>query len=118
MRAVLIILLTAIALPVWAQSPNTSSIVVVVVDQTGAVVSDAKVTVVNTATGASREGVSNEKGSATISALSLMATYNVSVAKAGFTAEDVNNLTLRAGETPTVRVKLVASGGQTEVTVF
>ena len=43
------------------QSPNTGSIVVVVVDQSGAVVKDAKVTVTNTATGAVREA-SVERG--------------------------------------------------------
>ena len=36
----------------------------------------------------------------------------------GFTAEDVTGLTLRAGETATVKVKLVASGGKSEVTVY
>ena len=40
---------------VVAQSPNTASMIVVVIDQTGAVVKDAKVSVVNTATGDARE---------------------------------------------------------------
>ena len=44
MRACLVILVSALALPAIAQSPNTSTLVVVVVDQTGAVVNDAKVT--------------------------------------------------------------------------
>ncbi len=39
--------------------------IVVVDDQTGAVVKDAKVSVVNTATGDSREAVSGDDGSAT-----------------------------------------------------
>lgn len=33
----------------------------------------------------------------------------------GFTGEDVDDLTLRAGETATVKVKLLASGGKNEV---
>ena len=49
--------------------------IVVVTDQTGAVVKDAKVSVVNTATGAVREAVSGSDGSATIPALSLTGTY-------------------------------------------
>jgi hypothetical protein len=60
-----------------AQSPNTATMMVVVVDQNGAVVKDAKVSVVNTATGAVREAVSASDGSATIPALSLTGTYTV-----------------------------------------
>ena len=117
-RVLLAMLLPLIALPAAAQSPNTAALIVVVVDQTGGVVSDAKVTVVNNATGAAREVISGGDGSATIGALSLTGTYKVSVSKSGFTAEDVNDLTLRNGETATVKVKLVASGGKTEVTVY
>ena len=61
---------------------------------------------------------SGADGSATIAALSLTGTYTVRVTKTGFTAEDLSGLTLRAGETATVKVKLVATGGQTEVVVF
>ena len=118
MRLVFIALLIAIAAPVMAQSPNTSSMVVIVVDQTGAVVNDAKVIVLNRATGAVREATSGTDGSATFSALSLTGVYSIDVTKAGFTAEELNDLTLRAGETATVKIKLLASGGQTEVTVY
>ena len=69
MRACLVILVSALAVPAIAQSPNTATLVVVVVDQTGAVVNDAKVSVVNSATGATREAVSGADGSATIAAL-------------------------------------------------
>jgi hypothetical protein len=104
--------------PLAAQSPNTGTMLVVVVDQTSAVVKDATVTVMNMATGALREVVSGPEGSATIAALSLTGEYKVSVAKPGFTSEDLTGLTLRSGETATVRVKLVASGGKSEVTVY
>jgi hypothetical protein len=106
------------AAPIAAQTPNTATMIVTVVDQSGAVVKDAKVSVVNTATGATREGVSGDDGSATIAALSLTGEYRVSVNLTGFTAEDVTGLKLRAGETATVKVKLVAGGGKSEVTVF
>jgi hypothetical protein len=114
----LLALFAFIAAPVAAQSPNTATMIVTVVDQTGAVVKDAKVSVVNTATGAVREAISGEEGSATIAALSLTGEYRVSVTMTGFTAEDVTGLRLRAGETATVKVKLVASGGKSEVTVY
>ena len=113
-----IALFAFIALPVAAQSPNTATMIVTVVDQNDAVVRDANISVVNTATGAVRDAISGEDGSATMAALSLTGEYRVSVAKTGFTADDVTGLTLRAGETATVKVKLVVSGGKNEVTVF
>ncbi|PYT04164.1 MAG: hypothetical protein DMF60_16145, partial [Acidobacteria bacterium] len=114
----LIALFAFIAAPVAAQSPNTGTMIVKVVDQTGAVVKGAKVSVVNTATGAVREVVSGDEGSATIAGLSLTGEYTVTVAMTGFTSEDVTGLALRAGETATVKVKLVAGGGKSEVTVY
>ena len=114
----LIALLSLMAAPVAAQSPNTATMIVTVVDQNGGVVKDAKISVTNTATGAVREAVSGEEGSATIAALALTGEYMVSVTMTGFTGEDVKGLTLRAGETATVKVKLVASGGKSEVTVY
>jgi hypothetical protein len=101
-----------------AQSPNTASMIVVVVDQTGAVVKDAKVSVVNAATGAVREAVSGSDGSATISALSLTGTYTVSVSKDGFGNEELKDITLRSGETATLKVKLLVGSEKAQVTVY
>lgn len=103
---------------VAAQSPNTSSLVVVVVDQTGGVVSAADVVVTNVATGATRTSASGSDGTVTVPALSLTGHYRVHVEKAGFAAEDAADLTLRAGETATVKVQLVPSGVAAAVTVF
>jgi hypothetical protein len=100
-----------------AQTPNTASIIVTVVDQNGAVVRGANVSVVNTATGATREAVSGDEGTATIAALPLTGEYKVHVTMTGFTAEDATGLTLRAGETAKVKVKMVVSGGTSEVTI-
>jgi hypothetical protein len=101
-----------------AQSPNTATMIVVVVDQTGAVVKDAKVSVVNNATGAVREAVSGSDGSATIPALSLTGTYTASVSKDGFGNEELKDITLRAGETATLKVKLLVGSQKEEVTVY
>ncbi|HET6854420.1 MAG TPA: TonB-dependent receptor [Pyrinomonadaceae bacterium] len=101
-----------------AQSPNTASMIVVVADQTGAVVKDARVTVLNTATGASREAISGTDGTATFPALSLTGTYTVTVAREGFGSEERKDLTLRSGETATVKVTLLAGSQTAEVTVF
>src|SRR6266550_3072126 len=101
-----------------AQSPNTASMIVVVVDQTGAVVKDAKVSVVNTATGAARDAVSGSDGGATIPALSLTGTYTVNVSKEGFGNEELKGVTLRSGETATAKVTLFVGSEKAEVTVF
>ena len=72
--------------------------IVIVTDQTGAIVKDAKISVTNSATGAVREAMSGADGSATVPALSLTGTYTVSVSKAGFGVEECKDITLRAGE--------------------
>jgi hypothetical protein len=112
------LVLAVTALAALGQSPNTASMNVTVVDQNGAVVRGANVSVVNTATGATREAISGDDGTSTIAALPLTGKYKVTVTMTGFTAQDVSGLELRAGETATVKVKLVASGGQSEVTVY
>ena len=104
--------------PLAAQSPNTSTIVVLVTDQSGAVISDAKVIVTNNQTGAVRDAVSGSDGSASIPALSLTGSYTVAVTKQGFGSEERNDVTLRAGETATLRVKLLIGSEKSEVTVY
>jgi hypothetical protein len=111
---IVLVLLTAAA----AQSPNTATMIVVVVDQNGAVVRDAKVSVVNIATGAVRDAVSGDDGSATISALSLTGTYTATVSKDGFGNEELKDITLRSGETATLKVKLLVGSEKAEVTVY
>jgi len=110
-------LLLLIALPLAAQSPNTATMIVVVVDQTGAVVPDAHVSVVNTATGATREANSGNDGRATIAALPLTGSYRVRVSKSGFGNEERNDISLRSGETATLKVNLLVTGASS-VTVF
>src|SRR5437879_13656927 len=112
------LLLIALSAFIAAQSPNTATMIVVVVDQKGALVKDAKVSVVNTATGAVREAVSGSDGSATISALSLTGTYAVRVSREGFGSEERTNITLRSGETATLKVTLLVGSGTAQVTVY
>src|SRR5262245_23233057 len=102
----------------FAQSPNASTIVVLVTDQSGAVVKDAKVSVLNSQTGAVREATSGGDGSATFAALPLTGSYTVAVSKEGFGSEERNDVTLRAGETATLKVKLLVGTEKTEVTVY
>jgi hypothetical protein len=110
--------LLASAIAVHAQSPNTSTIVVLVADQSGAAVPDAKVAVTNNQTGAVREVMSGSDGRATVPALSLTGTYTVAVSKQGFGNEERNDVALRAGETATLKVKLLVGSEKSEVTVY
>jgi len=102
----------------FAQSPNTSAMIVVVVDQNDAAVPDAKVSVVNVATGDSREAVSGSDGGATFPALSLTGTYTVGVSKQGFANGEAKDITLRSGETANVKVKLLVGSQAVDITVF
>src|ERR1043166_9316563 len=113
-----IALISLAVAPLAAQSPNTSAMIVVVVDQTGAVVKDAKVSVVNSATGAAREVVSGGDGSATIPALPLTGTYTAGVSKEGFGNQELKDISLRSGETVTLKVQLFPGTAKVEVTVF
>jgi len=114
----LVLFLLAAVCPARAQTPNTAAVVVVVVDQSGGVVSDAKVTLINSATGAIREAASAVDGAASSTALPLTGTDSIDVNKPGFKTDTVAGLTLRAGETATVKVVMLASGGKTDVVVY
>jgi hypothetical protein len=107
-----------IALPLAAQSPNNGGLIVHVVDQSGAVVTDAKVSVINSATGAVREAVTGRDGSVTMPALSLTGDYVVNVSKEGFGSEERKGIDLRAGETATVKVTLLVGAEKAGVTVY
>ena len=115
---ILIALVAFVAYPVAAQSPNTASLVVHVLDQAGAVVKDANISVVNAATSAVREAASDSNGNATIPGLSISGTYTVTVSHQGFGSEELSGITLRSGETATLNVKLLVGTEKAEVTVF
>jgi carboxypeptidase family protein/TonB-dependent receptor-like protein len=104
--------------PAVAQSPNTSTVAVLVTDQTGAVLKDARVAVTNNQTGAVRETASGADGRATFAALPLTGTYTIVVSKAGFATEQRTGIALRAGEAATLKVRLLVETEKSEVTVY
>ena len=116
--SLLLFLFVLTAVPAVAQTPNTATIIVTVVDEKGAVITDANVSVLNTATGALREARSTDEGNATFPALSLTGTYTVTVSHQGFGNEERKDLTLRSGETASVKVTLLAGSQRAEVTVY
>lgn len=119
-RAILsFILLSTICTPaIAAQSPSTATLRGRVLDQSGAAVPGATVTVTNTATGLTRETTTDTSGFYAVTSLPVTGHYAVSIALAGFATNQVQDLDLRAGETATVDATLVASGGTSEVTVY
>ena len=118
-RAIALIVFTSISFGVAAaQSPNTASMIVVVVDQNGAVVAGAKVSLANRATGATREAVSGTDGTATFAGLSLTGTYTLSVSGQGFANQEQSDIRLRSGETATLKVTLPAGAQTAQVTVY
>ena len=112
------LLIVVFAPNLLAQTPNTSTIVVQVVDQNGAVVPGAKVSVVNSATGAVRDVVASSDGTATIPGLALTGRYTVTVSSSGFGNEELKDITLRSGETSTLKVQLKVGTEKAEITVF
>ncbi len=70
-----IVLLLASAVPALAQSPNTSALVVTVVDQSGATVPGAQVSALNLADGGAREATSDAQGAVTLPSLSISGAY-------------------------------------------
>ena len=102
---------------VYAQSPNTAAVTVTVADQTGLAVTDAQVMIAND-TGVTREVTTGSDGVVTVAALPLIGVYGVAISKEGYSTEGVTNIQLRAGETATVRVRLMPAGGTSEVAVY
>jgi Carboxypeptidase regulatory-like domain/TonB dependent receptor len=113
-----IVLLLASALPAFAQTPNTAALVVTIVDQSGARVPGALVSVVNTDASSAREATSGADGSVTLPALSISGAYKLTITKSGFAPQTVDIAALRAGETAGVRVQLVVGAATGEVTVY
>lgn len=113
-----LLLVCTVSAEALAQSPNNASIVVLVTDQSGAVVKDARVSITNDQTGAIREAVSGADGSVSFPALALTGTYSVRVSKQGFGDESRTGITLRSSETATLKVKLLVGPETTEVTVY
>lgn len=92
------LLLTAAfaAATVFAQTP-TGEISGSVVDASGAIVSGAKVSVINPATNSQRLAESNNQGLFNVPAL-LPGTYNIRVEKQGFAAQTQNGITLQTSQ--------------------
>src|SRR5580704_6346093 len=105
MKARLLLISIALLLsPVFSHAQGLGSIVGTLTDSTGAAVASAKVTATQTATGLSREAISNTDGYFVLSSLS-PADYSLTIEAQGFRSER-QAVTLLADQTLTVNLKL------------
>jgi hypothetical protein len=99
---------------VFAQ--QTSTIVGTVFDSSGAVISDATVLLVNTATGFQRTVITNAEGQYTAASIPA-GSYRISVDKPGFQRLERNNITLASAATADVALTLSVGNNSETVTV-
>src|SRR5262245_5455724 len=97
--ALAVVLTCLIGFDCESQSPNTSTVTVVVTDETGAVLPGADISIANAEIGAARSVPSGPDGSAVIPGLSVTGPYDVTITRAGFNTEVVKDVVLRLGET-------------------
>lgn len=107
-------LIASVGISIRAQ--GQSSLGGTVMDNAGAVIVDAKVTVTNVATNASYETLSNDSGLYRFPALPV-GTYRIVVEASGFKAATVENVVLTVGQTSTTNVKLEAGAPTEAVTI-
>jgi hypothetical protein len=92
-----------------AQSAATGTIVGRVVDPQGAVILDAKVTAVNTATGVSRSVNTTSSGDYVIASLP-PGTYDIKVQASGFALAEAKETKLNVGDQQDLNFKLAIAG--------
>ncbi len=109
----LFVLLTL--LPVTAQTYR-GGIGGTVIDPSGAAIPDAKVTLISTATGSTRETVSTSAGVYVFQDLQI-GTYSLSVSAAGFGDAKLNSISVNPGAVTPVNPKLSVSGTQVTIDV-
>ena len=110
-----VLLWTGIVRVALAQNTNSGDISGIVTDTTGAAVPGATVTVLNIATGVSKEFVTNESGVYDTSSI-VAGTYKLTFAKSGFATLVRSSITIIVGPT-TVNAQLTVGGVNQEVVV-
>src|SRR5258707_8524519 len=99
-----IVVLTVLAGTVWAQ--GTGEMTGLVTDPTGAVVSDATVTLTNTATGEQRNTVTSSGGSYRFPSLPVVGSYTLQISPKGFKSTKVEGIVVSVGTITAKDVKL------------
>lgn len=114
--AILLLVLALGAAAAWAQSETEGAIGGTIVDQQGAVVPNAKVTVTNTGTNQQFTTATSDTGAYRATHLQ-PGIYEVKIDAAGFAAYDQKNVVVEIGRITTIDPKMSVSGSNETVTV-
>ncbi|MFP5288143.1 MAG: carboxypeptidase regulatory-like domain-containing protein, partial [Thermoanaerobaculia bacterium] len=101
-----------------AQTPGIGAIRGRVLDEAGAPVAGAEVTVTNQATGFSRAARSDERGTYVLPELPLTGTYRIHIAREGLLPQERSGIQLRAGQTAAIDVVLSSAAVEEAITVY
>ena len=112
----LLVLICGCAQILWAQGTDLGTIQGTVKDTSGAVIANAKVTVVDLETNASRDTTANGAGDFEMFGLR-SGRYKVAVTAPGMSTEDVNDVVVNGSKTVGVNVTLRVSSGSEKVEV-
>jgi outer membrane receptor for ferrienterochelin and colicin len=107
-----------LAIPSLAQTPGTGAIRGRIVNESGAPVPAAEVTIANQATGLSRRATTDASGIYNLPELPLTGTYLLRISHEGFAPQERAAIQLRAGETAAFDATLQAQAVAAEITVF
>jgi hypothetical protein len=116
--AILIVLFVAMAQSLLAQTADTATIRGQVLDQNGAAIVGAQVSITNQITGFHREVRTADAGYYNLAGLPLTGRYKLSLASQGFATKEISDVELRAGEAATINVTLAPDITRSEVTVL
>ncbi|MGC2245271.1 MAG: carboxypeptidase-like regulatory domain-containing protein, partial [Terriglobales bacterium] len=102
-------------LPVWGQSTNSGTVVGTVTDATGAVVSDATVTLTDNSTKIARTATTNSAGRYIFVDVT-PSIYQISIGKQGFSTSKTT-AEVKVGTATTINMSMKVGGGNTVVEV-
>ena len=116
LAACLLLIVSVIAAPAWAQSGTAADLEGIVTDAAGGAVADASLVVVNVETGITRQSATNALGRYRVSALPV-GEYELRVTKAGFASVERKGLVLQVGQVATLNIELPVATQFQQVTV-
>jgi carboxypeptidase family protein len=111
-----VLLLSAFSISLWGQSTASGTIAGTVLDQSGAVVPGATITLIDKATSVNRSATSNDKGAFVFVNVN-PANYDIKITKQGFESALIRDQKVDVGKALTENVKLTIGAVTQEVTV-
>jgi hypothetical protein len=111
------VLCIAAAAPVFAQTPDTATLYGTVSDPTGARVPGAAIVATDTLTGVTRSVHADSSGQFSLAGLPTAGAYEFTASKEGFATAHVAGITLVAGSSAHLDMRLAVAASAAEVTV-